>query len=190
MHLSDTLCTLQQPFSKAQPESGMTNWMADAVARNAQAFCSFDACVLSYELLSCAYLSPGPVCRRDMYRLIEQDDALGLLELDGRQLQLLCDSIASAGGIPLSGIQFSIKAHKAVNVHIKDKVLHPDLVYRILLNKGLLQSRSMPACVYHNKHWRFCCPSVRYLLISDLENTLQQQTLLKNSTDQRISYDD
>jgi hypothetical protein len=184
---TDTFCILEKPLTKARPESSLGNWLADAILR-----CSplpAQACILSFSVCDTAYIPPGPFRRKDLYQLISRDDEMILLDLSGSLVQDLCDSIAKMGGTPLAGISFSIHDQKAKNCRINDKELHPQLLYRILMNRRLLYDQRLPAAIIRGKRFINCFRSVRELLGAELEYYRQTRTSISSKPDKRIHYD-
>lgn len=123
------------PLSKAQPESTLGNFVADATLVAAQKLDrKVVAAVSNYGGIRIPYLAPGPITRGKMYELMPFDNMLTIIEIPGSVLQEFCDAMAMRKGWPVSGLSFSIKDKKAIDVQIGGKPLIDALVYKIAVS--------------------------------------------------------
>ncbi len=123
------------PLTKAQPESTLGNFMADAMLVAARKIDpKVVAAVSNYGGIRINYLAPGPITRGNMYELMPFDNMLTVVQIPGSVLQELCDAMARSKGWPVSGLSFAIKDKKADNVMVGGKPLDPHLVYRLAVN--------------------------------------------------------
>jgi len=123
------------PLTKAQPESTLGNFLADAMLVAGQRIDpEVVAAIGNYGGIRLPYIAPGPITRGKVYELMPFDNMLIIIEIPGAVLQQFCDAIAARKGWPLSGISFIIKDKKAVDIHIAGAALNPGLVYKIAVN--------------------------------------------------------
>lgn len=186
-HLEDTFCLLEAPLTKARPESSLSNWMADVVLRRSGM--SPQACILSYGIGDTAYIPPGPFRRKDLYTLIGHNDRLVVIEIKGVLLKDLCDSIAGVGGIPVSGLSFSISKRTAQHIRVGQKEIHPHLLYRILLNRKLLYDPHMPPGIYRQRFQVNDGQTLRDMLKAELEEIRVTKKTINAKPDKRIYYE-
>jgi len=117
---------------KYQPESGLGNFMADAMLRMAEKKGNkkVDAAVINYGGIR-SWLPKGEITIATVYQLVPFENTIVLAEMTGQLLQALLDRAAASGGWPMAGISCSIKDNKAMNVLIKNHPIAPDTTYWI-----------------------------------------------------------
>lgn len=183
----DTLCILKRPLTKARPEGSLGNWLGDLTRQGLGN--QVDACIFSFSLADTSYLAPGAFLRKDVYRLLQNDDELLRLELSGKQLQELCDSIAMRGGMPVSGIRMIIREQQAQKVIVGRKNLYVGLIYRIAVNRRLLAEAHLPKILYRYRYIPAFKPSLRRILLESLESAGKTGELPDGAPDKRICYE-
>jgi 2',3'-cyclic-nucleotide 2'-phosphodiesterase (5'-nucleotidase family) len=123
------------PLTKAQPESALGNFVADATLAAARKLdAKVVAAVSNYGGIRLPYVAPGPITRGKMYELMPFDNMLTIAEIPGHVLQQFCNAMAERKGWPVSGITFSIKDKKAVDVTVGGEPLNEHLVYKIAIS--------------------------------------------------------
>lgn len=123
------------PLSKAQPESTLGNFVADAMLVSARKLdAKVVAAVSNYGGIRIPYIAPGPITRGKMYELMPFDNMLTIAEIPGHVLQQFCNAIAEHKGWPVSGISFAIKDKKAIDVQIAGAPINESLVYKVAIN--------------------------------------------------------
>lgn len=120
-------------LTKKQPESGLGNFMADAMKEMAQKKYNknIDAAFVNYGGIR-SYLPKGDITVGKIYELMPFDNLVVLQELNGKELQIFLNHIASRNGWPMSkGITFGIKDKLAVNVLVNGKPIDDNTIYTI-----------------------------------------------------------
>ena len=119
-------------LSKHQPESGLGNFMTDAIKTiGEQVFGQhIDAAFVNYGGVR-SYLPKGNITIGNIFELMPFDNALVLQRVKGDSLLSLLNHIAAKNGWPESGITMGIKEKKAVNILIGGKPLSTDSIYTI-----------------------------------------------------------
>jgi 2',3'-cyclic-nucleotide 2'-phosphodiesterase (5'-nucleotidase family) len=119
-------------LTKHQPESGLGNFMADAVKTiGEQVFHqSIDAAVINYGGIR-SYLPKGDVTLGNIFELMPFDNQLVLQKVKGDSLLSFLNHIADKNGWPLSGITMGIKDKMAVNILVNGNPLSNDSTYTI-----------------------------------------------------------
>lgn len=118
------------PLSKAQPESTLGNFMADAqLAFAKRSDPATQVAVMNYGGIRLPYISPGPLTKGKIYELMPFDNKLTIVEIPGKVLRQFCDHMAAYGGWPVAGISFRIKDKKAQDIQIGKEPLNDQLVY-------------------------------------------------------------
>lgn len=123
------------PLTKAQPESTLGNFMADAQMVAARKFDNkVVGSVVNYGGIRISYLAPGPITKRNMYELMPFDNMLTIVEVPGDVLRKFCSHMAKYRGWPVSGISFTIRNKEAENIMIGDAPLNDHIVYKIAMS--------------------------------------------------------
>ena len=119
-------------LTKQQPESGLGNFMADAVRIMGQKVFKqpVDAAFINYGGIR-SYLPKGNVTLGNIFELMPFDNILVLQKVRGDSLQSFLNHIAGRNGWPISGITMGISNKKAVNVLIDGRSLYADSIYTI-----------------------------------------------------------
>lgn len=119
-------------FAK-QPESGLGNFMADAMKLMAEKKFGkkVDAGFVNQGGIR-SYISKGNITVGKIFELMPFDNLVVLQELKGTVLQQFLDKMAADGGWPVSvGVTMGIKNKKAIQVRIGGKDIDPDATYVI-----------------------------------------------------------
>ncbi len=123
------------PLTKAQPESTLGNFVADATLVAARKIDpKVVAAVSNYGGIRLSYVAPGPITRGKLYEIMPFDNMLTIVEIPGAVLQEFCDKMAASKGWPVSGISFSIKDKKAVDVVVGGQPLNRSMYYKLAIS--------------------------------------------------------
>lgn len=118
------------PLSKAQPESTMGNFMADAQLFVGKKYNKNTVVsVINYGGMRIPYLSPGAITKGNIYEMMPFDNKLVLLQVPGSVLKQFCQHIAAYKGWPVSGLSFQIKDGKAINILVDGKEINEQVIY-------------------------------------------------------------
>jgi len=139
--MNETVVESDLPLSKALPESTLGNWIADAARSTLSVRKRIDACIINYGSIGKDYIAPGFLTRKDFYELVPFENKLVIISVSGSLLHTICDSIAAIKGMPISGISFTIDSGKAKKILINNQPVNEFLMYTILVNDYLLNSR-------------------------------------------------
>lgn len=124
-------------MEKAQPESGLGNFAADAILDIArqQFDQTIDCAVSNHGGLRIPVLAKGPITKGSMFELMPFDNMLVVMELDGNETLHFFNHIAKKGGWPISKeIQMGIENGAATKVTIANQAIDPNHTYRILIS--------------------------------------------------------
>jgi 2',3'-cyclic-nucleotide 2'-phosphodiesterase (5'-nucleotidase family) len=116
-----------------QPESGIGNFMADAVKLMAEKKFNkkVDAGFMNQGGIR-SYIPKGNITTGKIFELMPFDNLIVLQEIKGAVLQQFLDKTAADGGWPVSaGLTMAIKEKKAIQVMINGKPIDPGTVYVI-----------------------------------------------------------
>lgn len=178
------------PLTKAQPESTIGNLTADALMAGLSGRgYSADAAVVNYGGIRLYYIAPGVLNERLFYEMLPFDNAIAIAEMSGSQLKQLCDTIASAGGWPVSGLKFKIREKRASDIIVNGRRLNEHIVYKIALPDFLLNGGD------HCQFLSDCKRQMTYMLVRDIvidhcRESDKRQEPLNPVVDNRISYDE
>gem|GEM_PF-5175795 len=175
------------PLSKAQPESNLGNWITDAVKIQLGKRNKINACIINYGSIGLDYLPPGDIKRKDFYEFIPHENKIVLMQLNGKEIQQLCDSIATIGGIPVSGIVFVIKDNRAQRIYINQQPINEHLIYTVAINDYLLLNKKFTA-VWGNQRPKSTHKNLRNILIENALEMQQKGQKINTELDNRITY--
>ena len=123
------------PLTKAQPESTLGNFVADAQLVYGRIIDpKVDAAVSNYGGIRLAYIEPGPITRGKVYELMPFDNMLTIAEVPGTVLKQFCDFMASKKGWPVSGLSFTIKDKIATDIMIGGVPLNEHRFYKLAIS--------------------------------------------------------
>lgn len=123
------------PLTKAQPESTLGNFMADAqMVRARQLDNKVVASVANYGGIRLPYIAPGPLTKGKIYELMPFDNMLTIVEVPGSVLKQLCHHMARYRGWPVAGISFTIKNKEAVDVTVNGNPVNEHIVYKVAMS--------------------------------------------------------
>lgn len=136
--MQETVVVTDMPLTKAQPESTLGNWVADAILQSAQyTHNKVVAAVINYGSIGVDYIAPGAISHTDIYKIIPFDNKVVIVPIQGRVLRQLCDTMAQNKGWPISGISFVIDSNRATKIKIGGAPVNDNLVYNIATNNFL-----------------------------------------------------
>jgi len=123
------------PLTKAQPESTLGNFMADAQFLAAKKINSkVVGSVVNYGGIRLPYIAPGLLTRGKMYELMPFDNMLTLVDIPGEVLKQFCNHMARYRGWPVSGITYTIKNKEAINILVDGAPVNDHIIYTIAMS--------------------------------------------------------
>ena len=126
------------PLTKAQPESTLGNFVADAMLAAALKMDKdVVAAVCNYGGIRLAYLPPGPITKVQLRQLMPFDNVLIIIEMSGSTLLEFCNLIARRKGWPVSGLSFLIRDGTAADVVVQGEELSSGRVYKVAVSNYL-----------------------------------------------------
>ena len=120
-------------MEKAQPESSLGNFMADAflIMAREKYKTQVDLAFVNFGGIRLTQLPAGNITRGKVFELMPFDNLLILQKIKGNVLQQVLDLMAARGGWPVAGIRMQISNNKAVNVLVGGQPLDPEKLYTI-----------------------------------------------------------
>lgn len=123
------------PLSKAQPESTLGDFMADAQLVYAQKrYPEVVASIINYGGMRLPYLSPGAISKGKIYEVMPFDNMLTIVEIPGKTLKQFCNHMAAYGGWPVAGITYSIKDKEASDILVNQQPVNDQLIYQVAMS--------------------------------------------------------
>lgn len=127
------------PLTKAQPDCTMGYFVADAQLWAAQKKDKLvTISVINQNWLRTPYVSSGKLSLGSLFEIMPFENKLEVGELPGYLLDSLCQHIAQNGGWPVSGLSFTIKNKKAIDILVNGNPIHPQHIYRMATSDYLL----------------------------------------------------
>jgi 2',3'-cyclic-nucleotide 2'-phosphodiesterase (5'-nucleotidase family) len=126
---------LEADLKKDKPNSTLGNMVCDAMlakAKTLDATCSI--AIANYGGLRIPYLNKGTVTLGNIYELMPFENTLTIVPLSGAWLDTICQKIAKAGGMPISGLQFSIVKDQATNILVNNAPINYQQTYTTCVN--------------------------------------------------------
>ncbi|HOZ68394.1 MAG TPA: 5'-nucleotidase [Chitinophagaceae bacterium] len=131
--MNSVLGVTSESMEKAQPESSLGNFMADAflIMAREKYQTQVDLAFVNFGGIRLTQLPAGNITRGKVFELMPFDNLLILQKIKGSVLQQVLDLMAGRGGWPVAGIRMQISNNKAVNVQVGGQPLDPEKVYTI-----------------------------------------------------------
>jgi 2',3'-cyclic-nucleotide 2'-phosphodiesterase (5'-nucleotidase family) len=176
------------PLTKAQPESTIGNFVADAQLFAAKKIDSrVVASVVNYGAIKLSYIPPGPITRGKLQELMPFYNRITIIEIPGEILAKFCDHMAEYRGWPMSGIRYTIVNKKAENITVGGAPVNDNIIYKLAVPDYLAKGGD-------NCHFLSGLPQTRSTVlvrtaIIDYVTHLQEQNLLLHpELESRISH--
>jgi 2',3'-cyclic-nucleotide 2'-phosphodiesterase (5'-nucleotidase family) len=178
------------PLTKAQPESTLGNFMADAqMVRARQIDSKVVGSVVNYGGIRIAYVAPGDLTKGKMYELMPFDNMLTIVEVPGSVLKQFCSHMARFRGWPVSGITYTIKDKEAVEVMVNGAPVNDHIVYKIAMSDYI--ARGGDNCDFLQPlRKKYTTIFVRDAMIDYVMNLKQQGKPLHPNLEKRVQYAD
>jgi 2',3'-cyclic-nucleotide 2'-phosphodiesterase (5'-nucleotidase family) len=127
--------SIEENLKKDKPNSTLGNMVCDAMLVQAQKIdknCTI--AIANYGGLRIPYLNKGQVTLGNIYELMPFENTLSIIPLSGAWLDTICQKIAKAGGMPVSGLQFKMDKEKAVDIIVNKQPIDYSKTYTICVN--------------------------------------------------------
>jgi 2',3'-cyclic-nucleotide 2'-phosphodiesterase (5'-nucleotidase family) len=122
-------------LNKEKPNGSLGSMVCDAMLHCAKKIdTSVCLAIANYGGIRISALQKGNITRGKIYELMPFENTIAIMQLSGVQIDSFCQKIAKAGGMPISGLSFSMKNNKATAIYIAGKALQADKLYSIALN--------------------------------------------------------
>lgn len=176
------------PLTKAQPESTLGNFIADAQLMAARTIDpKVDASIGNYGGIRLSYIEAGPLTRGKMFELMPFDNMLTIVELPGSTLKQFCDHIARSRGWPVSGITFTIKDKQAIDILVNGIPINEHLYYKVATSDYV--AKGGDHCDFlSDTQKRYTSIFIRDAMIAYLMRLEQQAKPLHPTIENRITY--
>lgn len=121
------------PMTKAQPESTLGNFAADAQLEAGRKIDNLSSIsVVNYGGLRIPFVGKGELTKGKIYEVMPFDNMLTIVEIPGTVLKVFCDHMAARKGWPVSGLSFTIKDGKATGILVNGEPLKENTVYKLV----------------------------------------------------------
>lgn len=174
------------PLTKAQPESTMGNFVADAQLEFAKRKDpQVKASVINYGGIRINYLAPGDITLGNLFEIMPFDNTLVIAEVPGTVVKQMCNLIAEKKGWPIAGIKMTINAAgKADSILIDDKPINDHIIYKIAISDYLANGGD------NCEFFKSCKRNYYNVFVRDMMHEyLKQQQTITPQLDQRIVYE-
>ncbi len=122
-------------LKKEKPNSSLGNLVCDAMLFKAQQIdATCIASIANYGGIRLPSLSKGTVTLNSVYELMPFENTITIVPLTGVLIDSFCQKIALAGGMPISGIQFTMRNKKAESIIINNAPLQYNATYKVAVN--------------------------------------------------------
>lgn len=176
------------PLTKAQPESTLGNFVADAQMETAKRIdTKVVGSVVNYGGIRLSYVAPGPLTKGKMYELMPFDNMLTIVEIPGDVLKQFCNHMAKYKGWPISGINYTIKDKEATNITVNGVPVNDHIVYNIALSDYI--ARGGDNCDFLSPlRKKFTTIFIRDAMIDYVMNLEKEGKPLHPNLEKRIQY--
>lgn len=135
----EVIGTCATPLTKATPEGNLGNFATDACMRylaSLNKYGKVDFCFLNNGGLRKS-IAVGEIKIYDMYELMPFDNEITIIEITGSTLIKLTDFIAAKEGMPVSGLQLTIKDQKVISAKINNAPIDTARNYTLMTSDFL-----------------------------------------------------
>ncbi|MCB0513326.1 MAG: 5'-nucleotidase C-terminal domain-containing protein [Bacteroidetes bacterium] len=130
------IATLSDNISKQQPSSTLGNLIADILYIETQKLSkdTIDFAITNYGGIRINTLPKGTLKILDAFNIMPFENTIGVLSINDKEVQMLCDVMAQKGGWPISSqINFKIKDGNAIDILINQKPLQENKIYKVAI---------------------------------------------------------
>ncbi len=175
-------------LTKKQPESGLGNFMTDAMKIMGEKKFGkhIDAAFINYGGIR-SYLPKGDITVGKIFELMPFDNLIVLQVIKGDSLQSFLNHIAAKNGWPISGISFGIKDKQAVNILIDGEPFNTDSTY-IIANSDYIANGGDDVQMLKNIPQINRGYLLRDALIAYTQLLTEQGLSIDTKTEKRITY--
>jgi 2',3'-cyclic-nucleotide 2'-phosphodiesterase (5'-nucleotidase family) len=134
--MNDVISYNEVELTKGKPNSGLTNWVADALLEEARRLTTpeVDFAVLNYGGVRIQSLAKGDVTVGKMYELMPFDNVLYIAQLDSVAIMSLAQKILKANGWPLSHtIEIKGEFGEVVDIKVQGQPLTSKRIYQVAI---------------------------------------------------------
>lgn len=159
------------------PECELGNFAADAIrhAGNQANGAPVDLAITNKGGLRNVF-NPGNITVGDIYNMFPFENFLFLLTLNGKQLTILFEQVAAAGGQCISGAKLVITSDgKLVSATIGGKPVHPEASYRIATIDYLAEGNDGLSILAEGTNRHLCEDGVMRNVVTDYITTFTQR---------------
>ncbi len=185
--MNEVLGVCEKELNKAQPESTLGNFIADALLIQSRKTYDheIDFSVVNYGGIRIPSLAAGNITLGKAYELMPFDNQVVVMNLKGYIVQQLCDAMAVAGGWPVSGIEFGIRNESAVNILINGTELNFDKNYWVAMSDYLANGGDQLDFLRTEPRY-YIGIVFRDLIIDHIRSLTSQSQKISSQLDQRI----
>ena len=127
---------VKEEMIKAQPESTLGNFCADAIYKMATDYYGepIDFALQNYGGMRVPSIAAGPITRGKIYELMPFENRVAILTLDGKATLQLIEHMAMRGGWPISAsLRYEIFNKKPIAIEINGEKFDPNRNYKIAM---------------------------------------------------------
>jgi 2',3'-cyclic-nucleotide 2'-phosphodiesterase (5'-nucleotidase family) len=136
--LNKVILNNKNPLTRAQPESTIGNWIVDAIGKTTWPSGTNNGIVLfPYYLITSNYIPPYSFSNKTLYSLCDPSLDFYKIELEGRVVKQIIDTIIAKGGWPLFGVQVNLENNTVSEILIHKIPLHDSRIYELIIPESL-----------------------------------------------------
>lgn len=186
--MNEVIGTALVPLTKAQPESTMGNFAADAQLEAGRQLDNLvTLSVVNYGGLRIPFLPSGEITKGKIYEIMPFDNLVTIVEVPGTVLQTFCDHMAARKGWPISGFSYTIKAGKAVDVKVGGEAIRPNAVYKLVTSDYIANGGDECEFLAGLKK-RSSAILLRDAIMEKVRKDSQQQKGIEPKLENRVNY--
>lgn len=131
--MNEVIGQTEVPLTKAQPESTLGNFAADAQLEAGKKLDNLATIsVVNYGGLRIPFVAKGIITRGKIYEIMPFDNMVTIVEVPGTVLKTLCDHMGLRKGWPISGFSYVIKDGKATDIKVGGEPIKENGVYKLV----------------------------------------------------------
>ncbi len=172
---------------KAQPEGTLGNFVADALLFQArrELNAEIDFSIVNNGGIRIPSLPSGEITMGKIFELMPFDNAIALMEVNGKIVQKLISKAAANGGWPVAGMQYMIYKGTAEQIYINGKKLDTLATYHFVCSDYIANGGD--DCTFLNAEKKMMSPILfRNLLINYILSLTAEGKTISEKLEHRV----
>jgi 2',3'-cyclic-nucleotide 2'-phosphodiesterase (5'-nucleotidase family) len=193
--MSKVISISSEEFTKAKPESKLTNLVADMLLNSGIAYCRLSRQDFSPSVAYVNYgglrvsLPRGEITVGNIYELMPFENEMVMLKLSGETMEKFVQQIAARGGDGVAGMRLGIVDDGIGQLEVDGKAFDIKKDYWVVTNDYVAAGGDDMSMLVNRKEFINTGLKIRDLIIESLEQQHQSGRRIQGKLDGRIYYE-